>query len=85
MWKEPSHEQHELRFIWKIKNTTNDIIHISSGEFHVEFNGSTPGAESLSKKKKIAQKKKLQNSAKNGLKKGKKKHIRSSNILALPV
>ena len=55
----------------KIKNTTDDIIHISSGEFHVEFNGSTPGAESLSKKKNRT-KKNCKIQPKMGLKKEKK-------------
>ena len=54
----------------KKKITTENIIHVSSVEFHEEFNGTTPGAVKVGSKKRTQ--KKLQNSAKSGLKQGKK-------------
>ena len=53
----------------KKKITTDNIIHVSSVEFHEELNGTTPGAVKVGTKNAP---KKLQNSAKNGLKQGKK-------------
>ena len=35
----------------KKKITTDNIIHVSSVEFHEEFNGTTPGAEKVGLKK----------------------------------
>ena len=47
----PSAEQDELRFIFRKKITTNDIIYVSDVEFCAESNGATRGAEMWSKKK----------------------------------
>ena len=57
-------------FWWENTTIARRIVHVSSVEFHEEFNGTTPGAEKVGLKKRTQ--KKLQNSAKNGLKQGKK-------------
>ena len=56
----PSDEQDELRFTLRKKITTDNTIHVSSVEFHEEFNGTTPGAEKVGTKKRTQKNCKIQ-------------------------
>ena len=55
----PSGEQHELASKKK-KITTENIIHVSSVEFHEEFNGTTHGAVKVGPKKRTQKNCKIQ-------------------------
>ena len=55
----PLGDQNELRFIEK-QITTDDIIHVSSVEFHEELNGTTPGAVKVGPKKRTQKNCKIQ-------------------------
>ena len=59
----PSGEQPEIgrRFrVAKKKITTDNIIHVSSVEFHEELNGTTPGAVKVGPKKRTQKNCKIQ-------------------------
>ena len=56
----PSGKQHELRFTLRKKITTDNVIHVSSVEFHEEFNGTTHGAVKVGPKKRTQKNCKIQ-------------------------
>ena len=58
----PSGEQPEIgqRFRVAKKITTDNSIHVSSVEFHEEFNGTTPGAVKVGTKKRTQKNCKIQ-------------------------